>query len=241
MTTEPSRHPEGIPTGGQFARKTQSDDVPALAAPVATAPKIMASVSLQQWQRDYAVTLETIDFDAAPVLAAMTPQERIALEDSDADEVYLSAVRLGLVKEHDGPFDVQVREALDYAMEEDPDIFEKLAAAPVLRPAAAILDEPLSAYELGARADDDGFVSGLAAMDMSELIDNDVDQHNDAIGEALVGSCLLMQPTATPVDIQNGRIIMKLDGDASEIIAGFDEDKLAQYEAGRAARTTEGA
>ena len=31
MTTEPNRQPEGIPTGGQFAKKTQSDDVPALA------------------------------------------------------------------------------------------------------------------------------------------------------------------------------------------------------------------
>lgn len=30
MTTEPNRQPEGIPTGGQFAAKVQSDDVPAL-------------------------------------------------------------------------------------------------------------------------------------------------------------------------------------------------------------------
>jgi hypothetical protein len=30
MTTEPNRQPEGIPTGGQFAKKTQSDHVPAL-------------------------------------------------------------------------------------------------------------------------------------------------------------------------------------------------------------------
>jgi hypothetical protein len=30
MTTEPNRQPEGIPTGGQFAAKAKSDDVPAL-------------------------------------------------------------------------------------------------------------------------------------------------------------------------------------------------------------------
>jgi hypothetical protein len=31
MTAEPNRQPEGIPTGGQFATKIKSDDVPALA------------------------------------------------------------------------------------------------------------------------------------------------------------------------------------------------------------------
>lgn len=31
MTAEPNRQPEGIPTGGQFATKVKSDDVPALA------------------------------------------------------------------------------------------------------------------------------------------------------------------------------------------------------------------
>lgn len=30
MTAEPNRQPEGIPTGGQFATKVQSDDVPSL-------------------------------------------------------------------------------------------------------------------------------------------------------------------------------------------------------------------
>ncbi len=37
MTAEPNRQPQGIPTGGQFATKTQSDDVPALAAPAGQA------------------------------------------------------------------------------------------------------------------------------------------------------------------------------------------------------------
>jgi hypothetical protein len=78
-------------------------------------------------------------------------------------------------------------------------------------------------------------------MDMSDLVDNDVDEHNDAIGNALVGSCLLMQPVATPVAVQNGQIVMQLEGDASAIIENFDDEELAQYEAGRAARTTEGA
>lgn len=37
MSTEPNRQPEGIPTGGQFATKVKSDDVPALAAPAGQA------------------------------------------------------------------------------------------------------------------------------------------------------------------------------------------------------------
>ena len=37
MTTEPNRQPEGIPTGGQFATKVKSDDVPALVLPAGEA------------------------------------------------------------------------------------------------------------------------------------------------------------------------------------------------------------
>jgi hypothetical protein len=241
MTTEPSRVDAGVPAGGQFAAKVKSDDVPSLGVPATAAPKIIASVTFQQWQNDYAIDVETIDFDAAPVLAAMSPQERDTLEDGEADDIYYSAVRLGLVKDHNGPFNVNIREALDYAVEEDPDIFEKLASAPVLRPESAILDTPLSAYEIGARANDDGIVRGLAVMGISELIENDVEQHNDAISDALTGSTMLTQPPATPVAVENGRIVMALEGDASALIADFDENELAQYKAGRAARAPEGA
>jgi hypothetical protein len=242
MTTEPNRQPEGVPTGGQYAAKVKSDDVPALGS--LPAPKIMATVNLQRWvDDDGAEPVGQVDFDAGRILADMAQEKRSAIFDGDGsgDDVFHEAVRRGLVEDHDGPFEVYVRDAMDEALEADPDVFEKIAALPNNRPAGAILDTPLSAYELGARADDDGFVSGLAVMDMSNLIDNDLDQHNDAIGEALAGSSLLMQPVATPVAVQNGQIVMQLEGDASAIIENFDDEELAQYEAGRAARTTEGA
>lgn len=209
-----------------------------------TAPKIMASVTLQQWggrKSDHAIEIETVEFDAAPVLATLSPEDRGLLEDSEADDIYYSAVRLGLVAEHIGPFDVHVREALDRALEETPDFFEKFAAFPVLRAPEAILETPLSPYEIGARADDDGIVSGLAIMDMSELIENDIEQHNDAIGDYLIGSSLLMQCTATPVAVRNGRIVMEIRGDASAHIDDFSEEELTQFNAGRAIRAAEGA
>lgn len=242
MTTTPNRQPEGIPSGGQFAATNHAEpDVKLL--PPAAPPKIMASVTLQQWQNDYAIDIETVEFDAGPILADMTPEKRRNLRDGsdDADMVFDAAVRRGLVKDHDGPFSVSIRSAMREAEETDRDVYARIAGAPVNRPEGAILDSPLSAYEIGARADQNGFVSGLSTMSMSDLIDNDLEAHCDRIGEDLVGSSLLMQPTATPVSVdEDGNIVVELGGDASAIIEGFDEDERAQYEAGRAAAAAEG-
>lgn len=204
-----------------------------------TAPKIMASVTLQQWgghKGDYAIDIETVEFDAAPVLAALSPEELAGLEDSEADDIFYSAVRMGLVAEHSGPFEVHVRDALDRALEKDPDFFEKFTTFPGLRADGAILETPLSPYEIGARADEDNIVRGLAVMELSDLMDNDEDANNCVIGETLVGSHLLMAPTIKPHSVQNGRLVVELEGDASEIIEGFDEEELSQYEAGRSAK-----
>jgi hypothetical protein len=209
-----------------------------------TAPKITASVTLQQWggyKNDQAIDIETVEFDAAPVLAAMSPEDRAALEDSEADDIFYSAVHLGLVADHAGPFNVHIREALDRALEENSHLFEEFTGFPVLRTPGAILDAPLSAYEIGARADDDGVVSGLAVMGLDDLMGNDLEANNDAIGEALVGSCLLMEPTIEPLSVKNGQLVVKLEGDASAVIDGFDGEELVQYNAGRAIRAAEGA
>lgn len=241
MTTEPNRQPGGIPTGGQFAAKIKSDDVVVLKP--APTPRIVATVNLQRWVNDDgAEPAGQLDFDAGRILADMSHEKRSAILDGDGsgDDVFHEAVRRGLVEDHDGPFEVYVRDAIDEALEADPEVFEKIAALPGNRPAGAILDTPLSAYELGARADDNGFVRGLAVMDMSELIENDIEQHNDAISDKLTGSTLLTEPSATPVAVQNGRIVMEIQGDASALIEDFTEEELAQYEAGRAARSTEG-
>jgi hypothetical protein len=60
MSTEPNRQPEGIPTGGQFAAKVKSDDVPALGAVTVAEPK-----QDQEWH----------DLAAALVEGGRTPEE----------------------------------------------------------------------------------------------------------------------------------------------------------------------
>lgn len=240
MTTPPNRQPEGIPSGGQFAPAVHAEPDVSLTSSAAP-PKIMASVTLQAWARDYAIDIETVEFDAGRILAEMTPEQRQDLRDGsdDADMIFETGVRAGLVKDHDGPFYVTVKEAMREAEETDSDVYARILGAPVNRPAEAVLYEPLSAYEIGARADEDGFVSGLAPMSMSDLIDNDLEAHCDKIGQDLVGSSLLMEPNATPVEVDDdGTLIVRLEGNASAIIDGFDDEERAQYEAGRAAATS---
>lgn len=237
MTTPPNRQPEGIPTGGQFAPSAHAEPNVSLGAAPDAPPAIMASVDLQQWRNDYAVTYDTVHFDAGPILAGMTAQERADIEDysESADQIFFEAVRRGLVKDHNGPFGLSVRTAIDEAEEQDPQVFANIAALRQLRQPDEVLHEPLTPYEIGARADEDGWVEGLATFDMDDLIDSDLDGHGDQIGQKLVGSELLMDVTARPVSVMpDGSIVCRLTGDASAIIDGFDDDQLAEYEAGRA-------
>ena len=74
--------------------------------------EVMAEVNLQIWVNDYAWTTETIEFDCGKALD-MIPMEKVEkLEvgnaDYDTDDVFFEAVRMNLVKEHDGPFDCYI-------------------------------------------------------------------------------------------------------------------------------------
>lgn len=232
---KPTRQPEGIPAGGQFAAGTHAEPDLSLQPSAAPPPKIMATVILQRWVNDEAQPVGEVVFDAGRILAAMTREQRSSIEDDDdsADAIFYAGVEQGLVAHHDGPFSVYVEDAIAEAEAKDPEVFAKIAALPDNRPAEAILHEPLTPYEIGARADENGWVEGLATFDMSDLIDNDLDGHGDQIGEKLVGSELLMDVSARPVSVDpDGSIVCRLSGDASAIIDGFDEDELAAYEAG---------
>lgn len=73
---------------------------------------VMAEVNLQAWVNDYAVTCETVEFDCGRALD-MLPIERVGKlttgkSDYDTDEVFAESVILGLVKDHDGPFDLYI-------------------------------------------------------------------------------------------------------------------------------------
>lgn len=74
--------------------------------------RVMASVTLQAWKGDYAIGLETVEFDCGRALDEL-PLERIEkLEsgkaDYNTDEVFAKAVFCGLVNDHDGPFDCYI-------------------------------------------------------------------------------------------------------------------------------------
>ena len=124
MSTPTNRQPEAFPSGGQFAPSVHAEPRLSL-VPAEPTPAIMASVDLQQWKNDYAVTLETVEFDAGSILARMTPEERTALEDysETADELYFEAVRQGLVKDHAGPFGLSICDAMTEAEERDPEVW----------------------------------------------------------------------------------------------------------------------
>lgn len=116
-----ARQPKGIPAGGQFAPDLHAEPDTALEAPAAPARPIRAVVNFQVWRNDYAMDVGTAEFDAAPILASLSREQRQAIADGDhaeADVLYEEARRLGLVDDHDGPFWVDVESELTDAMAE---------------------------------------------------------------------------------------------------------------------------
>ncbi len=71
----------------------------------------MVTVRLQLWgHRDQLIEVEQVQFDAAEILVAVPPQARARVEEdgSDHDWLLFEAQKRGLVKDWDGPFDVDV-------------------------------------------------------------------------------------------------------------------------------------
>jgi hypothetical protein len=74
--------------------------------------EVRAEVHLQEWLHDYAITIDTVEFDCARALD-MLPIERVrrletGAADCATDEVFAEAVIMNLVKDHDGPFDCYI-------------------------------------------------------------------------------------------------------------------------------------
>lgn len=114
-----NRQPPGRPTGGEYAPTERAEPSVTLAQP-AERP-IKAIVNLQVWRDDYAMDVGTAEFDAAPILASLTREQRRAIADGDhgeADVLFEEARRLGLAPAHDGPFWVDVESELTEALEE---------------------------------------------------------------------------------------------------------------------------
>lgn len=217
-----------------------SEEAPAVqpAPPAAAKKPVIATAYLQRWEGDNAVDVGRVSFDARPVLGVLTTEDTVEFRTSPerGDDLFHKAVKHGLVPPHDGPFYLDVADAIDEALALDPTTFdEPHDDSRTARHPETVLKSPLSPYEIGMWVDADGFITGLSAIDLGQLIDNDVEEVNDLLGELLVGAGILMQPTATPVRVDaDGTLVARVTGDASMIIDGFFGDELDAYEAGLA-------
>ena len=74
--------------------------------------RVMATVVLQAWKHDYAIDIETVNFDCGRALDELPIELVRKLEsgkaDHDTDEVFTEAVFWGLGDDHDGPFDCYI-------------------------------------------------------------------------------------------------------------------------------------
>jgi len=87
--------------GGQFGSKQNDEAAVALSKEPA-----MISVRLEAWDgRDEITVLDTIEFDGRVLLDAVDIDE-INPGSTDNDQMFYEALRLGLAKNHDGPFTV---------------------------------------------------------------------------------------------------------------------------------------
>lgn len=86
---------------GEFGTHTRAEGDIALAK-----SPVKISVRLEAWDgNDDLVELESLEFDARTILDARDLND-IELSSNDDDGLYFEAVRLGIVKSHDGPFTV---------------------------------------------------------------------------------------------------------------------------------------
>lgn len=249
MTFQEHEHPRA--DSGKFENKAQSEAAGVtLAAPLAGASKpkpIMARATLQKWSdfdEDVAETVGTIEFDAAPILAGIVPgldQRELAgmgLEYDTRDQIFDEAVARGIIPAHAGPFEVDVDDALAEALAENPAYFDTpYPHDEVARHPEAVLQSPLSPYELGARIDENDRIEGLAVIEQDALIGGSLDEHLDYISNTLAGTGVLMDPSATPVSVTpDNQVVYRLSGNASQVIDTMTDAELALFEAGRASR-----
>lgn len=84
-----------------------------------------------------------------------------------------------------------------------------------------ILSEPLSLQKIVLMTSDDNtYVRGNILVDLSEIIDNDLEGFLDLISERLVNNVCLMDVQYKVIDTLNdGRLVVSVSGDASEILS----------------------
>jgi hypothetical protein len=88
-----------------------------------------------------------------------------------------------------------------------------------------VLEKPYTNKEILEKVDEDGWIEGYIVIEMSDMIDNDLEGFLDLLGEMLIGNCCMMQPNYTPVGVdENNRIILKVEGDVNFLLDDIKEE-----------------
>jgi hypothetical protein len=102
-TSTRNKHTGKPGNGGRFDSKRHDE-----AGIILDQPPAMIRVRLEAWEAgDNLLELETIEFDGRALLDAIHLDE-IDPESNEEDSIFFDAVKLGLAKNHDGPFTVDL-------------------------------------------------------------------------------------------------------------------------------------
>jgi hypothetical protein len=82
------------------------------------------------------------------------------------------------------------------------------------------LDKPLSMRQIVAmsKADEHGYIEGIIRMDISDLIDNDLEGVLDIMSERLTGGGVLSDIAYTVIGHEDNELFIKVCGDADSVI-----------------------
>lgn len=87
--------------------------------------------------------------------------------------------------------------------------------------AGPILTKPLTRDQLLQQVDDSGIIETHIAVDLAEIIDNDLEAFLDLLSERTIGSVLGCDIASEPVAVdEDGKIILRVRLDASMRLDG---------------------
>lgn len=97
--------------------------------------------------------------------------------------------------------------------------------AKLSEPLIGRLAEPLTQEQMKAMKDEDGYITGIVSVDLSDIIDNNFEGFLDMTSEKLTGTKLLMDISYKAVGVDKGglTLFVEVTGDPSEILGAKEE------------------
>lgn len=80
------------------------------------------------------------------------------------------------------------------------------------------------------RGENDGYITGVVAVDLSDVIDNDLEGFLDLISYKMTGTELLMDITYNVVGHEEDMLFIRVRGDVSNIVDCEDDDSYDDEE-----------